>query len=74
MYKSKPKNYCCLGCGREQYVGEKCRGCGSQSFEKLEVLKERELRELLQNTIDVMTYEQLKRVYKSMGFNSEFHA
>ncbi|MCM3314838.1 hypothetical protein M3626_20800 [Psychrobacillus sp. MER TA 17] len=34
-FKFVPKNYKCCECGREQYTDEYCRGCGSQSFDKL---------------------------------------
>lgn len=61
-YKAIPKNYRCLDCGREQYTNEKCFDCGSESFERLKTLKEEELRQLLQNKIAIMSYEELKRV------------
>jgi len=41
-------------------------------MKKTEEEKEKELRQLLQNTIDVMTYEQCKKVAELLNFSNEF--
>jgi hypothetical protein len=38
-----------------------------------EAKKEQELRQLLHNTIDVMTFDQLQKVAKLLNFRNEFN-
>jgi hypothetical protein len=66
MYKAVPKNYRCTNCGREQYSNEYCFGCKGRSFEMLAHVEEKELREKLHNTIDVMSLNQLKALHQSL--------
>lgn len=76
MVKYLPKDFKCNDCGREQYTNTYCRGCNGKSFSPL-VNKEKEmqdLKQLLHNTIDVMTFEQLQQVHKSLNFSNEFNA
>lgn len=66
MGKYKPKNFKCKSCGKEQYTNDHCFQCNSKSFEKLEHLEEKELREKLRNTIEVMSLSQLKALDESL--------
>jgi len=70
MLKIKPKNFKCLDCGREQYTKDKCYSCNGKSFVSL-INKENELRHLLHNTLDVMDFDQLKHIAKSLNIGNE---
>lgn len=63
----------CILCeGAGVYMNNKGRleFCDCENEE--EIAKEKELRQLLHNTIDVMTYEQCQKVAKLLNFSNEF--
>lgn len=72
MVKHKPKEYICTSCGKEQYTNSFCYGCEGNFFTETQYKKDKRIRQLLHNAIDIMTYEGCLKVAESLNLSNKF--